>query len=339
MSSTPGTITECSGVTARQFQEEIYPAARPVIMRGFIRDWPCVSVAARSDGDLIGYLSGFDNGRPVEILEAPDSTMGHFFYTDDLTATNFTRRQCGFSEGLRHISTSTAQRANIQSVPADDIIPGFSAQNRISFLSDAIRPRIWIGNQVTVQTHFDLSQNIACVVAGRRRFTLFPPEQLSNLYMGPVERSLAGTPVSLVRPDNPDYERFPKFREAEAAALTGDLEPGDAIFIPYFWWHHVRSLGPFNVLVNYWWNEYDVLGSPMDSFLHALLTIRSLPASMKTGWKAMFDEFLFAGSDESVDHIPPALRGGLGALQPAERAQLWQVLARNVGARAGRNGP
>lgn len=328
-----------TGVTARQFQEVIYPSAQPVVMRGFVRDWPSVSIAQQSDEALIAYLAGFDSGRAVEILEAENSTHGHFFYTDDLSATNFTRRQCRFSEGLNKIATAGNHRANIQSVPTDDVIPGFSEQNRLAFLSEAIRPRIWIGNQVTVQTHFDLSQNIACVVAGRRRFTLFPPDQVANLYMGPIERSLAGTPVSLVRLEAPDYERHPKFREAEASAMTAELGPGDAIFIPYFWWHHVRSMGAFNILINYWWNEYDMLGSPMDSFLHALLTIRALPASMKTGWKAMFDQFLFADTDQPVEHIPPALRGGLGALQPAERAQLWQILARNVSARANRGSP
>ena len=31
-----------------------------------------------------------------------------------------------------------------------------------------------------------------------------------------------------------------------ASAQTAELEPGDAIYIPYFWWHHVRSLTGFN---------------------------------------------------------------------------------------------
>ena len=79
-------------------------------------------------------------------------------------------------------------------------------------------PRVWFGNRVTVQTHYDISSNIACVVAGRRRFTLFPPEQLVNLYVGPLEFTLAGQPISMVKLEQPDFERYPRFRQALAAA-------------------------------------------------------------------------------------------------------------------------
>lgn len=338
MTPEPSAIREFSDVSARQFQEEIYPSGKPAILRGFVSHWPCTKIAGEESTDaLISYLGRFDSGRPVEILEALPGIGGHFFYSDDFSGTNFSRNHCAFKDGLRHIARANGQGVNMQSVPCDDILPGFSEENRIGFLSQSIRPRIWIGNQVTVQTHFDLSQNIACVIAGQREFTLFPPDQLPNLYMGPVERSLAGTPVSLVRIEDPDHERFPRFRQAQEAALTGRLGPGDAIFIPYFWWHHVRSLSSFNVLVNYWWNEYDVFGSPMDSFLHTLLTLRGLPAPMKAAWKAMFDEFVFSTGDEAVAHIPEALRGGLGNPPVSERAALWQVLARNVSIAAGKS--
>ena len=71
--------------------------------------------------------------------------------------------------------------------------------------------------------------------------------------MGPLDFTLAGQPVSMVQLDEPDFARYPKFREALAAGCTADLEPGDALYIPYMWWHHVRMTGPFNVLVNFWW--------------------------------------------------------------------------------------
>ena len=37
------------------------------------------------------------------------------------------------------------------------------------------------------------------------------------------------------------------------AWLSRHHAPGDAIYIPPLWWHHVESLGQFNVLVNYWY--------------------------------------------------------------------------------------
>src|SRR3546814_11344692 len=72
----------------------------------------------------------------------------------------------------------------------------------------------------------------------------------------------------------PDFERFPRFREAMAMARVALLEPGDALFLPRYWWHHVTSLGPFNAMVNYWWGGDD---EPHHVFLAALLALRDLP--------------------------------------------------------------
>jgi hypothetical protein len=299
-------------------------------LRGFAADWPAVALAKTSDAALIAHFKAHESGAPIEWLSGPPAIEGRFFYNDDMTGLNFTRRSGTLTQALDQIVAADGSAIHLQSTPTEGVLPGFASRNRISFLPASVPARIWIGNAITVQTHFDLSQNIACVVAGRRRFTLFPPDQLANLYMGPIERTLAGTPVSLVQLTPDVEERFPRFREAMAHAFTGELDPGDAIFIPYFWWHHVQSLAPFNVLVNYWWNEFGVLGSPMDTFLHAILTLRDLPSAQKATWKLVFDEFVFSGYPASTEHIPAHIRGGLGALDAATRAMLWNALAQGV---------
>src|SRR5206468_367295 len=82
-----------------------------------------------------------------------------------------------------------------------------------------------------------------------RRFTLFPPEQLQNLYVGPLDFNPAGQAISLVDHAAPDLERFPRYAEALQHAQVAELEAGDAIFIPSMWWHAVEALAPFNALV------------------------------------------------------------------------------------------
>ena len=89
-----------------------------------------------------------------------------------------------------------------------------------------IVPRLWLGNAIRVATHYDLMENIGVVVAGRRRFTLFPPDQLANLYMGPLELTPAGTPVSLVDPDAPDLARFPRFARRSRTRRPRRSSPG-----------------------------------------------------------------------------------------------------------------
>jgi len=117
-----------------------------------------------------------------------------------------------------------------------------------------VQPRLWLGNEVVTPAHFDESHNLACVVSGRRRFTLLPPEQVGNLYIGPLDFAPTPTPISLVSFRAPDFARFPRFHDALAAAQVAELEPGDALYIPSLWWHHVESIGLLNTMVNYWWS-------------------------------------------------------------------------------------
>jgi len=85
-------------------------------------------------------------------------------------------------------------------------------------------------------------ENVGIVMTGRRRFTVFPPEQIGNLYPGPFELTPSGVPISLVDLTAPDLDRYPRFAEAMAAAQSAVLEPGDAIYLPFHWWHAVESL-------------------------------------------------------------------------------------------------
>ncbi|AGH44341.1 cupin-like domain-containing protein [Paraglaciecola psychrophila] len=85
---------------------------------------------------------------------------------------------------------------------------------------------------MTVAPHFDEASNIAVVAAGKRRFTFFPPEQIKNLYIGPLDFTPSGQPISLVNLRDPDLKRFPRYEEAYKNAMSVELNPGDAIYIP-----------------------------------------------------------------------------------------------------------
>ncbi|WBY09503.1 cupin-like domain-containing protein [Sphingomonas sp. 7/4-4] len=171
---------------------------------------------------------------------------------------------------------------------------------------------------------------MACVVAGQRRFTLFPPDQIHNLYVGPLDRTIAGQPTSMVELNAPDFNRFPGFRKALAAAATAELEPGDAIYIPALWWHQVEALAPFNVLVNYWWNDSPDAAARFDAMVHAALAIGHLPAKRRAAWEAMFDTFVFRHHGDPVAHLAPEHRSVLGEPTPQLRAYIKAYLARGL---------
>jgi hypothetical protein len=192
---------------------------------------------------------------------------------------------------------------------------------------------IWIGNRTTATAHFDFSNNIACCLVGRRRFTLFPPEQVANLYPGPFQPTPGGQVVSMVDFRDPDFARYPRFREALASAEVAELEPGDALFYPAMWWHHVEALDAFNVMINYWWNVSPAfVDTPMTTLLHGILSLRDRPDQEKQAWRALFDYYVFGDPELPAAHLPEHARGALAPLDETSarrlRAELLQRLNR-----------
>lgn len=219
------------------------------------------------------------------------------------------------------------------STTLDTYLPGLRADNPITLPQAEPLASIWIGNRTRIAAHQDLPDNLACVVAGRRRFTLFPPEQLANLYIGPLDLTPAGQPVSLVDITAPDLERFPRYAQALEHALVADLEPGDAVFMPSMWWHHIQALDGFNVLVNFWWRQSPAyMDSPMNALMLALLTIRDLPAEQRATWQEVFRHYVFDADADTAAHLPEAARGVLAPMDDARaralRARLLQRLNR-----------
>ncbi|HEU4591417.1 MAG TPA: cupin-like domain-containing protein [Steroidobacteraceae bacterium] len=317
-------------VDLKTFREEIRPAAEPVVFKGLVSDWPVVRAARESPRALADAIRRFDRGRMPNVIEIPAAAKGQLFYRDDLSGLNFQRRAAPIGATLDRLLSLMDEpdpvAVFIESMVTQEFLPDFAAAHPMPLVDAAIGPRIWIGNRTKVQTHFDLQYNIACVVGGRRRFTLFPPEQVANLYIGPLEYTPSGTPVSMVLFDNPDLTRYPRFAEALRHARQAELEPGDAIYIPYAWWHHVEALTPFNVLVNYWWNDAPKIGSAYGVLLHAAMSLRDLPADQRAAWKPMFDVLVFSDPEESLAHLPPAKRGLMGPPSAQRSREIREIL-------------
>jgi hypothetical protein len=324
-------IHEWRDVGREVFWNEIVPAAQPAVLKGLVRDWPAVRAGLSSPHASCDYLLRFDAGPMVRTLTGPPAIEGRFFYAADLGGLNFERAEetlrAALDRIVHHLDDSDPPAIAIQAAAVKDYLPGFAAENVNPLLDAGVGPRIWIGNRITVATHFDPMLNLACVAAGRRRFTLFPPDQISNLYIGPLELTPAGAPISLVSVTAPEFERYPRFREALAAAQFAELDPGDAIYIPYLWWHHVESLDRFNVLVNYWWDPAQAgLEKPFLSIFHAMAAISALPLPQRKAWRAFFDHYVFRTEVEPGAHLPADRQGLLAPMTPALAQQMRAML-------------
>lgn len=324
-------IREWHNVDAAIFRNEIVPAEQPAVLKGLVKNWPAVQAGLKSPQVMCEYLTRFDAGSVLQTLVGPPAIKGRYFYTDDLRGLNFERKKETFRAAierlLTHLHEPDPPAIAIQAASVLDYLPGFSGENAHPLLSASVIPRIWIGNAVTIAAHYDTWENIACVAAGRRRFTLFPPDEVSNLYVGPLELTPAGAPISLVSLDAPELDRFPRFREALASATTANLDPGDAIYIPYLWWHHVESLERFNVLVNYWWSLAPAtLSNPLFSIFHGMLAISALPPDQRKAWRALFDHYVFRINGEPGAHLPSGQQGIIAPMTPELAGRIKALL-------------
>ncbi len=330
-------VEEISIRSPNDIPNELRGATKPFIIRGAVKDWPAVIQAKRSGNDFQKYLLEFDSGAAVTFFSGAPELKGRIYYNEDFSGLNCELRQTAFRDAVDEIFANTAKEcmplSYIGSTPIATHLPGFEKENHISVGGDDADTYIWIGGPSRISAHYDFSENLACVVAGRRQFILFPPDQLPNLYVGPLDYSPAGQPISLVNFHNPDFNKFPKFRHALQKALLAELEPGDAIFIPSMWWHHVEAFSPINVLVNYWWRCTPAfLGVPKDTLEHAIMTMRDLPAEQKAAWREIFNHYIFDVNEDVATHIPPNIRGILDPITQDEARRIRALLLNRLNA-------
>ena len=337
MKSSPVPVPVHTAVDRARFESEIVPSGRPAVLKGLVKDWPAVSAARTSPQTLADYLLRHDSGAPVRAFFGAPEMAGRFGYSDDLTGFNHEQRNTTLRALLERLLGRDAEdgygHIYAGGVPLPTVLPGLAHEHPMPLLDDGKErlTSLWIGNRSRTAAHWDLAQNLACVVAGRRRFTLFPPDQIGNLYVGPIDMTLAGQPIRLVDIVDPDFERHPKFRDALAVAQVAELEPGDALYLPSLWWHHVESLEDFGAMINLWWRDGpEYLVTPLLTLFHALLTIRDLPPAERLQWRAFFDHYIFQTGDDPVEHLPPAARGVLGHMTGQVQAQIKAILLRSL---------
>jgi Uncharacterized conserved protein len=322
-------VPERGAANPEEFRD-ILGRGRPLVLRGQAASWPAVEAGRSGARGFCDYLRRFDAGLTMEAFFGPASIKGKFYYGEGFSGFNFERRQMTFAKALdavvENIDAPDALSVYAGSVPVEEYLPGFTAQNPMPLI-DAVPPRIWVGHASNVASHYDAMENIACVAAGHRRFTLYPPELISKMYVGPIDRTMAGQPVSLAASDAPDADKYPDFEPCRDSALVAELEPGDALFLPKLWWHQVEGTAPFNVLINYWWDAFKYgPDAPYTTLLLAMLAIADRPPAERAAWRAWFDHYVFRSEGHPLQHLPPQEHGLLGPITPENYGRLRALI-------------
>jgi len=334
MSQAPTEIAARELSDPERFRREVVDGCRPVVIRELVADWPAVGAARRSPRTFKEYVSVFDAGIRAETFFGDPAIRGKYYYASGLKGFNFERRTMPFLDAVEAIVEAVdrpdARSVYLGSAPTADCLPGFAAANPMPLLPGGASPRIWLGTASNVSSHHDTYDNLACVIAGRRRFTLYAPELIGKLYVGPIDNTMAGAPVSLAASapeeglrDADGNAAFPLFEEIRDQALTAELGAGDALYLPKLWWHQVESISAFNGLVNYWWDAFTSgADAPYASLLLAMITIAERPPAERQAWQAFFDHYVFRTSGHPLAHVPPHLHGLLGPLKPDNYARI-----------------
>lgn len=326
-------IAEYQDVDRQTFEHEIVPKGEPAVVRGLVADWPIVHAAVAGDETLTGLLRGASNDEPFQTWFGAPEIEGRFAYSEDFTGFNHERKLATVEQLLELLLRQKGHERPYSmyagGIPIRRHLPGLLPTIRVPLLdtSKTTLISLWLGNRTRTAAHWDLPQNLACVVAGRRRFTLFPTEQLPNLYVGPLEFTLAGQPISLVDVDQPDLEKHPRFTEALKAAAQAELGPGDALYIPSLWWHAVASLDEIGAMINFWWRDAEPpLLTPLNALYHSVITMKNLPPEELARWRVMFDHYVFEQDGDPVEHLPEKARGILGRRTPEMVARVKKLL-------------
>ena len=334
MTHTPREIT-ARDISGPERFRELIRECRPLVIRGLVADWPVVQAAGSGPRGLRTYIAPLDARAEVEVFVGDPAIRGKYYYNSGLQGFNFERRMMRLMDAMDFM-LDTAEHPGtrsvyVGSVPTSDCLPGFAAANTMPFAAGA-GPRIWLGTAANIATHYDTFDNLACVIAGRRRFTLYSPETIDRLYIGPIDNTMSGPPVSLAASDPAaTAAKYPLFEPIRAQALVAELEPGDVLYIPKLWWHQVESTAPLNGLVNYWWDAFSAgPDAPYTSLLLAMIAISERPPGERAAWKAFFDHYVFRTNGHPLAHLPPEQHGILGPLKPDNysriRARIMRLL-------------
>lgn len=306
----------------------LHERKEPVVFRALLAHWPVVKQAKDSALSALRMLTESATNEPVTVYNIDEKDNGRVFYNDALNGFTYRVLSGPFSKLSSQLESNVDNGSYyLGSTLVERWFPEFHKAHLCPLDDKQSLKSLWLGQKSKVAIHCDFPLNLACNIIGKRRFVLFPPDQIDNLYIGSIDYTPAGRPISMVDINNPDFDKFPKFATALDNAVIVDLEPGDCLYIPSMWWHYVEGLDAINAQINYWWREERaVVNNPTDSLTHAMLAIRHLPLHERKAWQAFFDYYLFSDVLDT-HHIPNALLGMLDESNTQLSKQVKQQIA------------
>jgi hypothetical protein len=231
LSDTGRAVPHRRGLSRQSFLDEFYARGQPVILDDACDQWPACSRWSPA------YLAEVLGDQPVEVMTGrdadPDYEINGDAHKDTMPFDEYVSKVIGtdwsndtYLVANNRLLESKAASALWKDFHFDDRFLRSDADRSLSFL--------WLGPAGTVTLlHHDVMNVMFHQVYGWKHFILVSPLETPRLYNNV-------SVYAAVDPKKPDLERFPAFAQAHPIHLT--IGPGQALFIPAGWWHHVESL-------------------------------------------------------------------------------------------------
>jgi hypothetical protein len=220
-----------------RFVDDYIRKARPAIVRGGMK------LLGRAGTWNMDYFKSVYGHLPIGVVEAENGHAARYAIDNKPRFIPFGElarlMECWSPKAERnYISFTAVDLSGFPHLSAHTLhdemeVDGFLIERRVT------RSTLRFGTGDTDSAlHIDSFANLSAQIVGRKRWTIYDPSQNGHLaYMDGTDYR------SAIDIDNPDYERFPKFRSARPNAEF-ILGPGDILFLPPFWWHRVVGLSP-----------------------------------------------------------------------------------------------
>lgn len=236
--------SELLHLSCKEFSDEHIQGNAPILLTDALLEWPAMG---RWCPTTLRSLSG------QRFVDVSVSHSGRWKYKPDGTAldpkTQYVIPNVSLEQAAKWITTSTPEgpKYYVSQASIGQKLPELLTDLRFPSLPKSTLA-LWFGSGSTVTPlHFDASNNLFAQVYGCKTITLFSPEQAQRLYPYPSNSKFMH--LSSVDVERPDLTAFPLYNNATRTSFT--IRAGQMLFLPAFWWHHVRSEG-VSISVSCW---------------------------------------------------------------------------------------
>ncbi|MEI2423094.1 cupin-like domain-containing protein [Arthrospira platensis SPKY2] len=228
-------IDQKSNVSKLDFLDNYYSKNIPLIFTNLINDWPALKLWTPE------YLKKYYGHINVEIQTNRDSDPQY-----EINQQNH-KQIIPFAHYISWITSGrktnnyymVANNRNLERPEFKPLLNDlflFPQYLETNFEKSVGSIFFWYGPEGTITPlHHDPVNLLLAQVSGTKLIRMIPPYQIPFLY------NFRGV-FSMVDLENPDYNKYPLFKKVKMIEFI--LEPGDVLFIPVGWWHHIRSLQP-----------------------------------------------------------------------------------------------